>query len=146
MEHECCKYILSCLVHKESKDISTKPTKQGPGRLQEAVREERNRDIAEERAVIQAAEWLGGSAVENNFDLDHQMKKMRVEGMQSQMEKNKVDCIMTQIDLMERMRDVYVRNMGREKYEARIVCLMNTMPGIEQDLPSNLVGTSIAAP
>ncbi len=79
-------------------------------------------------------------------DLDHQMKKMRVEGMQSQMEKNKVDCIMTQIDLMERMRDVYVRNMGREKYEARIVHLMNTMPGMEQDVPGDLVGTSIAAP
>ena len=74
------------------------------------------------------------------------MKKMRVEGMQSQMEKYKVDRIMTQIDLMERMWDIYVRNMGREKYEARIVHLMNTMPGMEQDLPADLVGTLIAAP
>jgi len=30
LNHDICKYILSCLVHKDNKDISTKPTQQPP--------------------------------------------------------------------------------------------------------------------
>ena len=35
LNHDFCKYILflSCLVHKDNKDISTKPTEQPPGHL-----------------------------------------------------------------------------------------------------------------
>jgi hypothetical protein len=41
---ESCKYILSVLVHKDNKDISTKPTKQPPGPTREVVREKKKRD------------------------------------------------------------------------------------------------------
>ncbi len=31
LNHDVCKYILTCLVHKDNKDITTKPTQQSPG-------------------------------------------------------------------------------------------------------------------
>ncbi len=138
MEHDSCKYILSCLVHKENKDILTKPTEQRAGRTRESICDERNRDIAEERAVVRAER-----PVERHGDVKHQMKKMRVEGMQSQHEKNQVERITAQINLLERMKDIHVRMMGRERYEERIVSLMNQMPGMA-DVAGDLAGTSIA--
>ena len=36
-------------------------------------------------------------------------------------------------------------NMGGEKYKERIVCLMNMMLGMEEDMAGDLAGTSIAA-
>jgi hypothetical protein len=138
LEHDSCKYILSCLVHKENKDIWTKPTEQRAGRTRESICDERNRDIAEERAVVRAEQPM-----ERHGDVKHQMKKMRVEGMQSQLEKNQVERITAQINLLERMKDIYVRMMGCERYKERIVSLMNQMPGMA-DVAGDLAGTSIA--
>jgi len=39
LEHKSCKYILSVLVHKNNKDISTQPTKLPPGPTRKEVRE-----------------------------------------------------------------------------------------------------------
>ena len=67
--------------------------------------------------------------------MDHQLKKIRVEGMQSQVLKNRadsikmnVDAIRTQIKLMQQMESVYVRNMGQTKYDDMIVSLTNQLP------------------
>ncbi len=46
-----------------------------------------------------------------------------------------MDSIVSQINVMQRMKDVYVRMMGQEKYK-KIVSLMNQMPGV--DRPANL--------
>jgi hypothetical protein len=71
LEHKCCKYILLCLVHKENKDISTKPSEQRPGRLREAICEERDRDIAEARAIERAERQGPGVEKNDDGDLDH---------------------------------------------------------------------------
>ncbi len=80
LEHDSCKYILSCLAHKENKDITMKPTEQRAGRMRKSICEERKKDIAEERAVTQAIQ-----PVEIYGDNEHQMKRVRVEGMQLQL-------------------------------------------------------------
>jgi len=41
---ESCKYILSVLVHKDNKDLSTRPTKQPPGPARAEVRGKKERD------------------------------------------------------------------------------------------------------
>jgi hypothetical protein len=70
LEHDCCKYILLCLVHKNNNDISAKPTTQPPGHTREGARDRRARALEEERAV-QKANW----PMERYGDVDHQMKK-----------------------------------------------------------------------
>ena len=70
--------------------------------------------------------------VEKYGDVDHQAKKARVEGMQSVIDKNRVDAILLQIVVMHQTGDLYVKSMGREKFEQQMVNLVNQMPGMEK--------------
>ena len=51
--------------------------------------------------------------------------------MRLQLENNKVDAIMKQVEVMEKMRDVYVKSMVVDKYEEQIVHLMSQLPNLE---------------
>ncbi len=57
---------------------------------------------------------------------------MKVAGLQSVVEKNTVDAIVSQIDVMQRMKDVYVKIMGQEKYDEKFVALINQMPEMDR--------------
>jgi hypothetical protein len=79
--------------------------------------------------------------VEKYGNVDHQLTKVRVEGLQLQVAKNCVDAVKTwvdatraQIKMMQQMESVYVRKMGQDKYDDMIVLLMNQMPGMETTL------------
>jgi uncharacterized protein YlbG (UPF0298 family) len=131
---ESCKYILSVLVHKDNKDILTKPTKQPPGPTRTAVRENKTKETAKERSAAKA-QWPiavvqpdGTVAVEKYGDVDHQSKKAKVDGMRSVIDKNRIDAIMSQISVMRGLEEIYVGRMGRDKYERRLVNLANQMP------------------
>ena len=104
-----------------------KPTTQPPGHTCKVARDQRARALEEEQAVQKA-----NRPVERYGDVDHQMKKVKVAGLQLVVEKNQVDAIVSQIDVMQRMKDVYVKIMGQEKYDEKIVALMNQMPGMDR--------------
>ncbi len=72
------------------------------------------------------------------------MKMMKMDGMQSQIEINKVTRIMNQINLMERMKEMYVRLMGIKKYEQKVVALINKMPDMA-DAPVDLLMRTMLA-
>jgi hypothetical protein len=133
---ESCKYILSVLVHKDNKDLSTKPTKQPPGPTRAAVRENKTKETAKERSaakaqrpikVVQPDETV---AVGKYGDVDQQSKKAKVDGMRSVIDKNRIDAIMSQISVMRGLEEIYVGRMGRDEYEHRLVNLANQMPGM----------------
>ncbi len=136
-----CKYILSVLVHKDNKDLSTRPTKQPPGPTRAAVREKKTKETANERLAAKAQRPIGvvqtdGTvAVEKYGDVDHQSKKAKVDGMRSVIDKNRVDAIMTQISVMRGLEEIYVGRMGRDEYEHRLVNLANQMPGMMEQTP-----------
>ena len=73
--------------------------------------------------------------MEKYGDVKHRMKKVRVDGIQSLIEKNKVDALVAQINMLKQMEDVYVGTMGQEKYNEKVVHLMNQMPGMDEKLP-----------
>jgi hypothetical protein len=82
-------------------------------------------------------------------DVDHQLKKVRVEGLQSQVAKNpadaiktRVDAVRAQIEMMQQMESVYIRKMGQDKYDDMIVLLMNQMPGIENSIDISMAAGS----
>jgi uncharacterized protein YlbG (UPF0298 family) len=95
--------------------------------MREVARDRRERALEEERAV-QKANW----PVERYGDVDHQMKKMKVARLQLVVQKNQVDAIVSQIDVIHRIKEVYVKIMGQEKYDEKIVALMNQMPGMDR--------------
>ncbi len=102
LTHQSCKYLLCCLVHKDCKDINTKPCEQPPGKTRVVARKEKTKAIG--------LEWSDAKSerpVEKYGDVDHQLKKMRLGGMQAHAEKSIVDTISTQIKNLKENADVY---------------------------------------
>jgi predicted ATP-dependent endonuclease of OLD family len=152
LNHDVCKYILFCLVHKENKDITTKPTQQPSGHTRIEARGRKEKALEVERAVAKADRPV---PVEKYGDVDHQLKKIRVEGMQSQVLKNCADEIKTnvdsirirsQIELMQQMENVYVRKMGQTKYDDMIVSLINQLPSMKSSIDFSDTNTSSGNP
>ncbi len=54
LNHDVCNYILSCLVHKENKDITTKPTTQPPGHTRFEARGRKEKALGDEQAAAKA--------------------------------------------------------------------------------------------
>ena len=128
LEHEACKYILSIFVHKDNKDISSTPTRLPPGDSRKEARKKKAEMISDERAAAKAAR-----PVEKYGDVDHEMKKVRVDGMRSQVEKNIVEAIVSQINVMRDNAEIYIAMFGEEKYREKVGQLMNKLPGLGDD-------------
>ncbi len=92
LTHNTCKYLLCCLVMKNCKDINTRPCKQPAGKSLVAARETKAKAIGNKRALAKSNRPL-----EKNGNIDHQMKKAQVVGMQAHTEKILVDTIQIQI-------------------------------------------------
>ncbi len=71
LNHDICKYILSCLVHTENKDITTKPKMQPPGHTRIEARGWKEKALEGERAATKA-----DPPVEKYGDVDLQTKKI----------------------------------------------------------------------
>ncbi len=95
-----------------------KPTTQPPGHTCKVARDQRARALEEEQAVQKA-----NRPVERYGDVDHQMKNVKVAGLQSVVKKNQVDAIVSQLDVMQRMKDVYVKIIGQENMTRRLSLL-----------------------
>ncbi len=52
--------------------------------------------------------------------------------MQSKVKKNQVDAIASQINVIQRMKDIYARMMGQEKYNKKIFALINQIPEMDR--------------
>ena len=125
LEHELCKYILTILVHKDNKDISSTPTRLPPGDSRKDARKKKAQMLSDERAAAKA-----GRPVEKYGDVDHELKKVRVDGMRSQVDKNIVEAIVSQINVMRDNAEIYIAMFGEEKYREKVGQLMNKLPGL----------------
>ena len=131
LEHETCKYMLTIFVHKDNKDISSNPTALPAGGTREELRENKQHELREERKAGKAER-----PVEKYGDVDHQIKKARVDGMRSQAEDIKVKTIIAQINVLRKNEAIYKSMMGAAKYQEKMVQLMNQMPGMgETEMP-----------
>ena len=141
MEHSLCKYILSVLIHKDNKDISTQPTKLPQGPMRKDIRKVTKRTVEQERATARVQRLASGSVgdvsiVSDKDDVDQQAKKAKIDGMRSVIELKKIEAINTQIAVMERLENVYVARMGRDAYERKLVNLANKLPDmLEEEQP-----------
>ncbi len=63
-------------------------------------------------------------------DVDHAIKKARVEGMKSHAAKVAVDTIISQVNVMRENAEFYKKIHGEHKYKSIIVNLLNQLPGV----------------
>ncbi len=128
LTHNSCKYLLCCLVMKDCKDISTRPCKQPAGKLQVAVREAKVNVIGDKRALAKS-----DRPVEKYGNIDHQMKKVRVVGMQAHTEKILVNTIQKQIKILRENTDVCKSVHGKQGNSKLLVSLINKITGSNQN-------------
>jgi hypothetical protein len=119
-----CKYMLCCLVCKDCKDINTKPCEQPHGRTRVEARDAKTKALSLERAIAKL-----DRPVEKYGDVDHQLKKVRLTGMQAHAEKIMVDTISTQIKNLKENADVYKSVHGEKGYNELLVRLISKMTG-----------------
>ena len=93
LNSETCKFMLACLVHKNNNNISSKPTKLPPGRTRKNAHQEKEEEIAKERAKAKAECPVLPSRYNQKGDVDRTIQKARIVGMQSHAEKLAVDNI-----------------------------------------------------
>ena len=134
MTNHSCKYLLCCLVRKDCKDINTQPCQQPPGNTRKAARKEKTTAIELERSVAKL-----DRPVEKYGDVDYQLKKVRLSGMQAHAEKIIVDTISTQIKNLKENADVYKSVHGESVYNNLLVSLISKMTG--GGITTNSVGT-----
>jgi hypothetical protein len=127
---ETCKFMLACLVHKDNKDISSKPMKLAPGRSRKNARQEKESAVAEQRAKAKAERPVPSKTHERYGDVDHAIKKASVAGMQSHAEKIAVDTIISHVNVLRENAEFYKEFHGEERYKSMIVYLLNQLPGV----------------
>jgi hypothetical protein len=132
-EHGSCKCILSVLVHKDNKDISTEPTKLPAGPKRNDIQKVMKRAVEKEHANdrVQSLVVRGSSGnvlvMSEKDNADMLAKKAKIDGMWSVINLKKIDAINTQIAVMERLENVHVARMGRDAYEHKLVNLANKL-------------------
>jgi len=82
--------------------------------------------LAKEREESKAERIVGG---ERYGDVEHQLKKARVVGMQAQAEKISIETIQTKLKLLRENANVYKSMHGEEVYNKMVVDLINKMMG-----------------
>lgn len=146
LEHHSCRYILSILVHKDNKDICTQPTKLPAGPKRKDIRKAKKAVVEKERATERTERLIGnsvtrsGSVVASTMSVnsekehaDQQAKKAKIDGMRCVINLKKIEAINTQIQVMERLENVYVKRMGRDAYESKLVNLANKLPDMHDE-------------
>ena len=123
---QSCKFMLCCFVHKDCKDLSTRPTELPAGHTRKEARANSRAVLAKERDEAKAERIVGG---ERYGDVEHTMKKARVVGMQAQAEKIAIETIQPKLMLLRENADVYKAMHGEELYNKMVVDLLNKMMG-----------------
>ena len=88
------------------------------------ARKEKTTAIELERSVAKL-----GRPIEKNGDVDYQLTKVRLSGMQAHAEKIIVDTISTQIKNLKENADVYKSVHGESVYNNLLVSLISKMTG-----------------
>ena len=124
LTHPSCQLMLSCFVHKDNKDIFTNAADLPGGKTRETARKDKFEALVEARASAKVNRPV------TYGDVEYQMKKARVEGMASQIDRNKIANINEQIKMMRDQEEMFVSAYGEDTYRSMILGLMNGLLGL----------------
>ena len=123
--------MIACFVHKSNPDLNIDPKAAPAGETRESECKVKKAALEEVRAVAKADRRVG-KGVEMQGDVDHQIKKAKVDGMRSQVTKNQIDAIVQQIMVMRENEEILVGVHGKEECDGMIAALVIKMPGVEE--------------
>ena len=106
--------MLACFLHKSKPDLNINPKAAPTGATRESGHKVKKTALEEVRAVAKSARPVG-KGVEKYGDIDHQIKKARVDGMRSQVTKNQINAIVQQIKVMQENEKILVGIHGKEE-------------------------------
>ncbi len=136
LTHSSCQFMLSYVVHKDNKDIFANAADLPSGKTKEIARKNKSDSLVEARAVAKVNCPL------TYGDVEYQMKKARVDGMASQINRNKLANINEQIQMMRDQEEMFVSAYGEDTYRSMILGLMNGLPGLmNQQMDATAVDT-----
>ncbi len=124
LTHPSHQFMLSCFVHKDNKDIFTNAADLPGGKMREMARKDKSDSLVEARAVAKVNRPV------TYGDVEYQMKKARVDGMVSQIDRNKIANINELIKMMRDQEEMFVSAYGEDTYRSMILGLMNGLPGL----------------
>ena len=126
LSHATCNFMLCCFVHKDNKDIFTHVTALPAGRTVAVMRLEKAEEISDAHAVAKTMHPV------THGDIEYQMKKARVKGMNSQIDKNNIVNIFEQIKMMKDQEEMLLMAYGRDTYKSMVIGLMNGLPRLKK--------------
>jgi hypothetical protein len=102
LSHATCNLMLCCFVHKDNKDIFTHVTALPAGKTRVAMRLEKADNIAVACAAAKRTRPV------LHGDVEYKMKKARIRGMNSQIDRNNIANIFEQIKMMKDQEEMLV--------------------------------------
>ncbi len=94
------------------------------GKTREIARKDKSNSLVEARAVAKVNRPV------TYGDVQYKMKKAHVDGMVSQIYRNKIANINEQIKMMRDQEEMFVSAYGEDTYRSMILGLMNGIPGL----------------
>jgi len=89
--------MLSCVVHKDNKDIATNATKLPAGSTRIEQRLKKSKQLQDERNT---GKVMSASNLSVTMSIDDELNSARVSGMMSQIQQNKITAISAQIKIL----------------------------------------------
>ena len=124
--------MLAVVVHKDNPDVCSDPTVVAPGTTHVLARKEKEKALVEERVMEKASR-----PVETHGDVDNQIKKARIEGMKSHVNKIDIEAIIAQVQIMRANEEIMIGSLGKKQYNDQIVHLLGQLPGLNKSKSNN---------
>jgi hypothetical protein len=104
--------MLSVLVHKDKPDVCSDLTAVAAGTTRALARKAKQKALVEERVMEKAKH-----PIETHGDVDNQIKKARIEGMKSHVNKIDIEAIITQVQIMHANKEILIGSLGKKQYD-----------------------------
>ena len=111
-----------CVPH-----VCSDPMAVAPSGTRVKARKYKEKALNEERVILKAS-----CPVETHGDVEHQIKKERIQGMRSHVAKIDIDAIIAQVSALRDYKDVLIGSLWRQAYNAYIVHLLGQLPGLSK--------------
>ena len=139
LESDTCKYMLSCVIHYNNKDILTNATKLPAGSTRVKQRIKESKQLHDERSTAKVSSASSNLSV--TMSIDDELNGARVSGMKSQIQQNKIIAISNQIKILQENKNLYVSSIGQDEFDKQIVNLIRQLPGLNGTPLTLVLGT-----
>ena len=102
--------MLAVLVHKDSLDVCSDPTAVAPGTTRMLARKEKEKALVKKRVMEKASR-----PVKTHGDIDNQIKKARIEGMKSHVNKIDIEVMIAQVQIMRANEEILIGSLSKKQ-------------------------------